>query len=725
MQPRRPIARFALVFALLFAVAAAPALAKDALRYPETRKVDVVDDYHGTSVADPYRWLEEDVRENDSVRSWVEAQNVVTFGYLEKLPGREKIRKRLEQLTDYARYNSPSKVAGRYFWFKNDGLQNQSVLYVGDSPDAAGTVLMDPNTWSEDGTVALAGMAFSENGRWLAYGKSASGSDWRTWHVRDLMQGKDLADRLDWVKFSGASFTKDGEGFFYSRFDAPDEGAEFQALNTGQKVYYHRVGTAQSEDVLAYARPDHPDWLLSARVSEDGRWLVLSAFTGKQKGNRIWLRDLTEPYAMPVPICTTFEHSMNFVGNDGSTTYFRTDRDAPNGTLVSIDVSDPSAPWKTVLAESEFPLKSVSMKGDRFYARYLEDVIATYRVYDVSGAHQRDVALPGSGSTSGFGGRRDEPETFFTYSSFNSPPSIYRYDTRTHESALWKRADVSFDAEDYEVRQVFYRSKDGTRVPMFVAHKKGLKLDGHNPTLLFGYGGFNVSLSPRFSASRLAWMEMGGVFALANLRGGGEYGEAWHKAGTKTDKQNVFDDFIAAAEWLIDQKITSPSKLAIQGGSNGGLLVGAAITQRPDLFGAALPAVGVMDMLRFHRFTAGRFWINDYGSSDDPEQFTALHAYSPYHNLKKGTSYPATLITTADTDDRVVPGHSFKFAAALQAAHAGPAPVLIRIETKAGHGGGKPISKRIEETADQWAFLAHELGMKGASGGKPRGRGNE
>ena len=571
-------------------------------------------------------------------------------------------------------------------------------------------MLIDPNTWSKDGTVALAGTAFSDDGRYVAYGVAESGSDWRTWRVMDVKSGRVLEDELKWVKFSSTSWTPDSHGFFYCRYDEPQEGQEFQSLNLNQKVYYHRVGTPQDKDVLIYQRPDHPDWGFDPTVTEDGRYLILTVWKGTDDKYRVLYRDLTEPYAMPVDLIDNFDKEYTFVGNDGPVLFFKTDLEAPKGRLVAIDVRKP-AERREIIPESKNTLSGIGLVGNMFIAEYLQDAKAQVRLFSMDGEFVREVEFPGIGSASGFGGRQTDSETFYSFSSFATPASNYRYDIITGKSTLLRRSDVAFDPGDYEVKQVFYESKDGTQVPMFIAHRKGLSLNGNNPTLLYGYGGFNISLTPRFSISRLAWMEMGGVFAMPNLRGGGEYGEAWHQAGTRTNKQNVFDDFIAAAEWLVENKYTRVKKLAIQGGSNGGLLVGACMTQRPDLFGACLPAVGVMDMLRFHKFTAGRFWVDDYGSPEEPDEFKALFAYSPYHNLKPGTAYPPTLVTTADTDDRVVPGHSFKFAARLQEVHAGEAPVLIRIETKAGHGAGKPTSKIIEEIADQWSFLVRSLDM--------------
>jgi len=582
-----------------------------------------------------------------------------------------------------------------------------------DSLQAKARVLIDPNKWSPDGTVALAGTAFSDDGKYVAYRVAEAGSDWATWRVMEISSGRVLDDELKWVKFGGASWTTDSKGFFYSRYPRPQKDAEFQQLNLNHKLYYHRIGTPQTDDVAVYCRPDHPDWSFWGEVTEDGRYLVITTGVGTDDKFRIAVKDLAEPYGMPVELIDNFEHEYSFVGNDGAVLFFQTDLDAPRKRLIAIDLRRPQPEnFREIIPQAKATLLRVGLVGNLFVASYLRDVKPQVKMFTVDGRFVREVEFPTIGAASGFGGRRTDTETFYSFSSFATPPTIYRYDMISGQSELLRRAKVKFEPDDYEVEQVFYDSKDGTRVPMFIAHKKGLELDGSNPTLLYGYGGFAIPLRPRFSIRTVAWLEMGGVYAVANLRGGGEYGEAWHRGGTKLNKQNVFDDFIAAAEWLIDRQYTRTDKLAIQGGSNGGLLVGAVMTQRPDLFGACLPAVGVMDMLRFHKFTAGRFWVDDYGSSDNPEEFKALLAYSPYHNLEPGTRYPATLITTADTDDRVVPGHSFKFAAALQHAQAGHAPVLIRIETRAGHGAGKPTTKQIEEAADLWAFLVKNLEMK-------------
>ena len=683
------------------------------LVYPKTKIVEQIDDFHGTKVADPYRWLEDDVRTSTDVAAWVEEQNKVTFDFLKSIPQRAAIQTRLTELWNYEKISAPFKRGGRYYFSRNDGLQNQSVLFQQETLQSEPKVLLDPNSWSKDGTIALAGSAFSDDGRFVAYGVQDAGSDWNTWRIMEIESGKLLDDELKWIKFSGAAWTPDSKGFFYARYPRPEEGAAFQSLNTNMKVYYHRVGTAQSADVLAYERPDHPDWGFQLSVSEDGHYLIVTVWVGTDDRYRIVVKDLTEPYGLPYELIDNFDNEYSFIGNDDRVLFFKTNVEAPKRRIIAIDLRKPARDhWKQIIAEEENVLDSVGIVGNMFVCSYLKDAKTQVRLHAMDGTFVREVEFPGIGAAGGFDGRQKDTETFYSFSSFALPPTTYRYNMITGESQLIRKADVKFNPDDYETKQVFYSSKDGTKVPMFLCYRTGLKLNGSNPTLLYGYGGFNISLSPSFSVSRLAWMEMGGVLAVANLRGGGEYGEPWHKAGTKLNKQNVFDDFIAAAEWLIAEKYTSSKKLAIQGGSNGGLLVGACMAQRPDLYGACLPAVGVMDMLRFHKFTAGRFWVDDYGSADNPEEFAALMKYSPYQNLKGGIQYPATLVTTADTDDRVVPGHSFKFAAQLQASQSGTAPTLIRIETRAGHGAGKPTTKIIEEAADQWAFLVKTLGME-------------
>ncbi|MEJ2110036.1 MAG: prolyl oligopeptidase family serine peptidase [Acidobacteriota bacterium] len=684
------------------------------LEYPETEKIDHVDTYFRVEVADPYRWLEEDVRESERVASWVRAQNKVTSAYLEKLPARAEIKQRLTQLWDYEKFGTPFKRGGRYYIAKNDGLQNHSMYYVSDSLEGERRVLFDPNQWSEDGTVALGGMAFSENGRYVAYGIQESGSDWRTWKVRDLETGQDLGDILKYLKFTDVAWDPEADGFYYAKYPDPDSEDQFLSLNREMKVMYHRLGTVQSDDEVIYYDPDHPEWGYDVAVTDDGRYLVLNIWIGTDPKYRIMVRDLSQARSEFVDVVPTFDNDYALIDNDDSVLFFRTDKDAPNGRIVAVDLNrtEPKQ-WREIIPESEFPLEGANLVHNQFVCIYLRDVTSQIKLYSLQGQFVRNIALPGLGSADGFGGKRTDTETFYAFQSFAIPPSIYRYDMLTGESRLLERDRVDFDPDQFITEQIFYASSDDTRIPMFITHKKDMILDGANPTLLYGYGGFDNSLTPGFSVSRLAWMEMGGVYAVANLRGGGEYGQTWHEAGKKFKKQNVFDDFIAAAETLISRNITSAEKLAVMGGSNGGLLVGACMNQRPDLFAAAIPSVGVMDMLRFDEFTAGRFWTDEYGSAKDSEaMFRYLLGYSPYHNLKRGAEYPATLVTTADTDDRVVPGHSFKFIARLQEYQRGEAPVLIRIETRAGHGSGKPTSKVIEEQADIYAFLKKNLHME-------------
>lgn len=677
-------------------------------RYPEAPRSETVDDYHGTKVADVYRPLEDP--DSEPTRAWVEAENKVTAAFLDAIPAREPIRARLTALWNYEKFGVPHREGGRYFFTRNSGLQNQAVLYTVPSLDAEPKVLLDPNTLSPDGTVALTGTSISDDGTRLAYGLAKAGSDWQEWRVRDVESGQDRDDHLKWIKFSGASWAKDGSGFYYSRFPEPKAGEDLKGVNYYQKLYFHRLGTPQADDTLVYERPDQKEWEFHGSVTDDGKYLIITVAKGTDDKYRVLYKDLGTPDAPIVELIDNFDHEYSFIDNDGPVFWFKTDRDAPRGRVIAIDTRRPKAEnWAEVIPQSGETLGGVAVVGDRFLASYLKDAHTQVKVFGLDGKPEREVELPGLGTATGFGGKRSDRETFYGFTSFNRPATIYRYDVAEGKSETFRSPKLAFDPDAYETTQVFYKSKDGTRVPMFITHKKGLALDGKNPTLLYGYGGFNIPLTPAFSASNLVWMEMGGVFAQPNLRGGGEYGEEWHKAGTKAKKQNVFDDFISAAEWLIEHKYTSTPKLAISGGSNGGLLVGACLTQRPSLFGAALPAVGVMDMLRFHKFTIGWAWVDDYGSSDDPELFKSLLAYSPLHNIKPGTCYPPTLVTTADHDDRVVPAHSFKFAAALQAAQSCNNPVLIRIETKAGHGAGKPTAKIIEEAADRWAFLVQVL----------------
>jgi prolyl oligopeptidase len=661
-------------------------------------------------VADPYRWLED--LDSSETRSWVEAENKLTFDYLAQIPARAGIKERLTKLWDYEKYGVPFREGNRYFYSRNSGLQNQSVLYTVTSLSAQPQMLLDPNTLSSDGTVAVSGMSVSDDGKLLAYSLSSSGSDWQEWKVRNVESGQDLSDHLKWAKFSAASWSSDSKGFYYARYDEP-KGDSLKDTNYFQKVYYHKLGTPQSEDSLVYERTDQKDWLFGAGVTEDGNYLIITVYQGTDVKTRLYYKDLKSPNAQVVKLLDDFDASYTFVGNEGGRFWIQTDQGAPRGKVVEIDVTKPArANWKVVIPESRDTLQSVNVVNHNLVANYLHDAYTQVKIFDTTGKFLREVEFPGIGSADGFGGRPDDKETFYSFTGFTTPTTIYRYDLLSGKSTVFRQPKVDFNPADYETKQVFYPSKDGTKVPMFLTYKKGLKLDGNNPTYLYGYGGFNISLTPAFSVGNLVWMELGGVYAQPNLRGGGEYGEDWHQAGAKLKKQNVFDDFIYAAQWLIANKYTSTPKLAIGGGSNGGLLVGAAMTQRPDLFGAALPAVGVMDMLRFQKFTIGWAWVSDYGSSENAEEFKTLYAYSPLHNIKPGTNYPPTMVTTADHDDRVWPGHSFKFAAALQAAQAGPAPVLIRIETKAGHGAGKPTSKIIEEVADRWAFLVRTLEMK-------------
>ena len=683
---------------------------KQPLTYPTVTKSDQIDNYHGTVVADPYRALEDP--DTEETKAWVEAQNQVTFSYLNEISAREKIKQRLTKLWDYEKYGTPFKEGESYFYFKNDGLQNQSVLYTLPTLESEPRVLLDPNQLSEDGTVALSGIAISENGQLLAYGLSSSGSDWQEWKVRDIATGEDLQDHLQWIKFSGAAWTHDHQGFFYSRYDEPNEKTKLEDVNYYQKLYYHKLGTQQSEDILIYHRSDEKEWGFGGNVTEDGKYLIISIWLGTDSKNLVFYQDLTNLNSEIIELINQFAADYSFIDNDDHIFYFRTDLNAPKGRVIAIDTKKPTSEnCQEIIPQAVETLESVGILNNQFVADYLQDAHSQIKIFDLKGNFIREVELPGIGSASGFGGKRHDTETFYSFTSFTTPGTIYCYDMKTGKGEIFRQPKVDFNADEYETKQVFYESKDGTKVPMFITHKKGIKLDGNNPTYLYGYGGFNISLTPSFSVSLLIWLEMGGVYAVPNLRGGGEYGEEWHQAGMKLQKQNVFDDFITAAEWLIANNYTKPAKLAIGGGSNGGLLVGACMTQRPDLFGAALPAVGVMDMLRFHKFTIGWAWVAEYGSSENAAEFTNLYAYSPLHNLKPGTAYPATLIITADHDDRVVPAHSFKFAAALQAAHNGNAPVLIRIEIKAGHGAGKPTAKIIEEAADKWGFLVRVLAI--------------
>jgi len=682
------------------------------ITYPATRQEDVTDDYFGTKVPDPFRWLEDD--NAAETKDWVQAENKVTGGVLETIPQREKIRERLTKLWNYERFGTPAKHGGRYFYSYNSGLQNQSAIYVADTLDAKPRLLLDPNTLSTDGTTSLTELEVSEDGKLLVYGLSKAGSDWQEFHLKDIDSGQDREDVIHWVKFSGASWMKDGSGFFYSRYDEPKAGDTLKGKNEFQKLYFHKIGTPQSADTLVYERKDHGDWGFGGSVTDDGHYLVINISQGTDPKNRVFYKDLQDPNAKVVELLNEFDADYGFIDNVGPVFYFRTDSYAPRYRVVAIDIRHPErASWKDIIPQAVDLLQATSSVGNSIVATYLKDAHSEVKIFSLAGQLIRTVALPGLGTAGGFGGKLAETETFYSYASYTQPGAIYRFDLPTGTSTMWKQPQVDFDGAAYETKQVFFPSKDGTKIPMFISYKKGLKLDGSAPTLLYGYGGFNISLTPGFSVSRAVWMEMGGVYAVANLRGGGEYGGNWHLAGTKQHKQNVFDDFIGAAEYLIAQKYTSSAKLAINGGSNGGLLIGACMTQRPDLYAAAIPAVGVMDMLRFHKFTIGWAWKSDYGSSENAEDFKSLYAYSPYHNLKPGTHYPATMVMTADHDDRVVPAHSFKFAARLQQCQAaGGPPVLIRIETSAGHGAGTALKKLIEESTDTLAFLVKALDVK-------------
>lgn len=676
--------------------------------YPASRRTACTEVLHGVTVADPYRWLEE--LNAAETQQWIDAQNVITAAYLDQVAQRPAIRQRLTTLWNYERYGIPFKQGNRYFFTRNDGLQNQAVLYWTAALTAEPQVLLDPNQLSPDGTIALSGYAISEDGNLLAYGLSASGSDWTEWRVREVESGQDRSDLLQWIKFSSAAWSHDNAGFFYSRYAAPAAGETYKDVNYFQKLYYHQLGTPQADDRLIYERPDQKEWAFGAGVTDDGRYLIIYVTRGTFRQNGIFYKDLADADSSVVELFNRFDAAYSFIGNDGPRFYFRTDLDAPLSRVIAVDLDQP-AQWQEILPESQDSLREVNFFNDQLIATYLHDAHSQVKRFNTEGELVHALTLPGIGSVSGFSGHQDDGETFYSFTSFTTPSAIYHYELATGKSTIFHQPELDFDPAHYETKQVFYTSKDGTSVPMFISHKRGIALDGSNPTYLYGYGGFNIPLPPSFSSSILVWLEMGGVFVQANLRGGGEYGKDWYQAGTLGSKQNVFDDFIAAAEWLIANGYTSTPKLAIGGGSNGGLLVGACLTQRPDLFGACLAAVGVLDMLRFHKFTIGWAWVSDFGSPDEPEQFKDLLAYSPYHNLKPGTAYPATLITTGDHDDRVFPAHSFKFAAALQYAQGGSPPILIRIETKAGHGAGKPIAKLIEEAADRWAFLVKALDM--------------
>lgn len=739
------------VHAIPAVVLFAGSVSAQTLQYPVARKSDQVDVYFGTRVVDPYRWLED--TDSPETRAWIQAENAVTQSYLATIPERQAIHAKLEEVWNYPKFGSAFKAGGKYFYYANTGLQNQDVLYVQDNRDGKPRVLIDPNTLSANGTVALSDVEPSRNGRYIAYSISRSGSDWQEFKVRDVETGKDLSDDLNWVKFSGAGWTHDDRGFFYSRYDAQDSGNVLRNVVRSPKVYYHRINTAQSQDEFIYDRADQPDWLFDTHVSDDGMYAIITVSQGTDVKNRLYFIDLDNPghphiTAPVVKLIDRSDAEYAFIGNNMTMFYIRTDLQAPNSRVVAIDIDFPRVDrWTTIVAETKDAMAEAHSAGGKLAAIYLQDAKSLIRVYDlppkrvpgrrsaggeyqsanvprgggggVAGMRDRggspnsyDIQLPDMGTVGSVSSDTDDDELLFSFESFLRPKTLFIANVDKRKLDTFRETKLAVDVSKFETREVFYTSKDGTRIPMFITCRKDLVQNGQNPTLLYGYGGFNISETPNFRTARLVWLEMGGVYALANIRGGAEYGKAWHETGMLAKKQNVFDDFIAGAEYLIRERYTSTPKLAINGGSNGGLLVGAVLNQRPDLFGAAIPQVGVMDMLRFQKFTIGWAWVSDYGSSEDSTQFKTLFAYSPLHNIKPGTKYPATLIMTSDHDDRVVPGHSFKYAATLQPAQAGPAPILIRIQTEAGHGAGKPTSKQIDEAADQYAFLVKNLQMK-------------
>ena len=680
---------------------------EQSLKYPVTKKVDVKDTYFETTVEDPYRWLEDDTSEETA--EWVTAQNEVTFAYLNALPSRDALRNRFTELMNYPKYGTPFKKAGKYFFYKNDGLQNQSVLYMTESLEKEPQILLDPNTLSDDGTVALSGIDFSDDAKYLVYKISRSGSDWNEIFVKNVETGELLDDHIKWVKFSGLSWYDNG--FYYSAYDQPSEGSELSKSNEFQKIYYHKLGDPQKKDILVMEDSERSKRMFSAGVTEDKRFLVFSISEGT-KGNASTIQNLSTEKL--IPLMTQFEYDFYVIDNIGDDLYVLTNYNAPKYRLILINASHPEEKaWKEILPEQEDVLQSALLAGGKIVAVYMKDARSEVKVFNYDGSFNHSISLPGIGSASSFSGEKDDPLLFYGYTSFNTLGEIWKYDISSQKGTMYYRPEVKFNPDDFVVKQEFFSSKDGTKVPMFIVHKKGLEQTGNHPALLYGYGGFNISLTPSFSTSRIAFIENGGVYVTVNLRGGGEYGEDWHMAGTKTQKQNVFDDFISAAEYLIQAKYTNSSRLAIEGGSNGGLLVGAVTNQRPELFKVALPRVGVMDMLRFQKFTIGWAWASDYGSSDDSkEMFEYLKAYSPYHNIRQDADYPAVLVMTADHDDRVVPAHSFKYISRLQEYHKGNAPTLIRIDTNAGHGSGKPTTKVIDEMVDLWSFVFYHLKIR-------------
>jgi len=696
-----------LVLTCIIALAACSEKKIKVMEYPKTKKGEVVDTYFGVKVADPYRWLEDD--KSKETADWVKAENTVTFDYFSKIPFREGIKKKLTKMWNYPKYGTPFFKGKYFFFFKNDGMQNQSVLYIQEGLNGTPKVFLDPNKMAADGTTSLSEYSVSKDAKYFAYGISKGGSDWNEFYVMDVATGKQLDDKLEWIKFSGIAWEKDG--FYYSRYDAP-KGSELSVKNENHKIYYHLVGTKQSDDKLIFENKAFPLHNFSAGVTEDESILVISE-SETTDGNALFVKNLKDKQSKFIKIADGFDFEYSVIDNIGQKLLMFTNKNAPKHKLVLVDLAQPAEEnWKDIIPEKEDVLNSVSIANDMLIADYMKDASSRAFMYDFEGHLKSELKLPGIGTLGGFSSEKGNNLAFYSYTSFTFPNTIYKFDVTKNTSEIYKTSDIDFNPDLYEIKQVFYPSKDGTKVPMFIVYKKGIVLNGKNPTLLYGYGGFNVSMQPYFSIGRLMLLENGGVYALANIRGGGEYGEKWYKAGTKLQKQNVFDDFIAAAEYLIANKYTSPEKLAIQGGSNGGLLIGACMNQRPELFKVALPQVGVMDMLRFHKFTIGHAWIGDYGSSDDSTEFKYLYKYSPLHNIKEGVNYPATLVTTADHDDRVVPAHSFKFIATLQAKYKGNNPVLIRIDTQAGHGAGKSTEKIIDEAADTWAFIFYNLGVK-------------
>jgi prolyl oligopeptidase len=700
----------ALQSALLGNAVADAAPASIELRYPSAARGEQTDGYHGTVVADPYRWME-DV-DAPATRAWVEAEAKLTNDYLAAIPGRDRIAQRLKEIWNFERWGAPERHGAGWFFTHNDGLQNQSVLFMTTDPEKPARVMLDPNELSADGTVAFKGAGYSDDGKLMAYGLSEAGSDWETWHVREVASGKDLPDQLRWAKFTGASWRRDGSGFYYSGFKATDAGQSLKAQNQYHTVFFHKLGTAETQDTNIYTRTDEPDWFVGAQVTDDGRYLIVAANHGTDVKNTLLVADLAADAAVK-PVIAEPRANYTFIGNIGSTLYVQTDDDAPRYRIVAIDLAKPERDhWRSVVAESADTLDGATLVGHQIIAQYLHDAHSVVKRFSPMGKPLGDVVLPGLGTASGFAGRIEDAVTYYAYADYTTPASIYRLDLKTGHTALWRAPTLSgFKPADYETKQVFFASKDGTRVPMFVSARRGLALDGSHPTILYGYGGFSDSLHPTFSPAVAAWLEFGGVYAVANLRGGGEYGRSWHEAGMKTHKQNVFDDFIGAAQYLIAHRWTSRERLAINGASNGGLLIGAVEEQRPDLFAAAVAQVGVMDMLRFREFTVGKAWEADYGSVDHEDEFKALRAYSPVHNVRPNVAYPATLILTGDHDDRVFPAHSFKFAAAMQDADPQGKPILIRIDLRAGHGAGKPVAKRVEETADVYSFVLNAMGL--------------